>query len=133
MNFILRLIFSAFNVISFLLLNYLIYAAYKSKKIDQETFISSFIITYSVLSLFSGGYYAVRSIIDMLSQINDTESYFNDRLSYKREKETNKGSRKKSKKLKMEPLNFRMCISNIQTVINSHLTMYPFKLTRVKR
>ena len=107
MNFILRLIFSAFNVISFLLLNYLIYAAYKSKKIDQETFISSFIITYSVLSLFSGGYYAVRSIIDMLSQINDTESYFNDRLSYKREKETNKGSRKKSKKFENGTIKFQ--------------------------
>ena len=108
MNFILRLIFSAFNVISFLLLNYLIYSAYKSKKIDQETFISSFIITYSVLSLFSGGYYAVRSIIDMLSQINDTESYFNDRLNYKREKETKTVRRqKKSNKFENGTIKFQ--------------------------
>ena len=81
LNFILRIIFSIFNVVSFILLNYIIYKAYRNKQISQETFISSFIITYSILGLFSESYYAVRSIIDMFSQINDTETYFNRTLS----------------------------------------------------
>ena len=87
MNFIIRIIFSIFNVISFLVMNFLIYKAYKSKVIGQEMFVSSFIITYSILSVFNESYYAVRSIIDMFSQINDTERYFNEKLNYKEEKE----------------------------------------------
>ena len=95
MNFIIRIVFAAFNVISFLLLNYLIYKSFRSKEINQETFISSFIITYSVLGLFSEGYY-VRSIIDMLSQVNDTESYFNEKLNY-RKQEGEKSIKKRTK------------------------------------
>jgi ABC-type multidrug transport system fused ATPase/permease subunit len=124
MNFILRLIFSAFNVISFMLLNYLIYKAYKSGKIDQETFISSFIITYSVLTLFSGGYYAVRSIIDMLSQINDTESYFNDRLNYKKKKDNERGSKYKNGDIQFQNVHFKypnsdkFALKNVSFTIN---------------
>ena len=102
MNFIIRIIFSAFNVISFLLMNYLIYKAYLNKTINQETFISSFIITYSILGVFSESYYAVRSIIDMWSQINDTETYFNDRLDYGPEKNSGKKSGKPFKNGKIE-------------------------------
>lgn len=77
MNFIIRLIFSIFNVFSFILLNYILYKEYVNKTIDREQFISSFIVTYSILSIFSEGYYAIRNIIDMYSQVKDTEDYFN--------------------------------------------------------
>ena len=52
LNFIYRVIFSCFNVISFILLNYLLYKDYKTKIINKEQFLASFIITYSVLQLF---------------------------------------------------------------------------------
>ena len=77
MNFIIRIIFSLFNIFSFILLNYVIYKEYIKKTITKEHFISSFIVTYSVLGIFSESYYAVRSIIDMYSQVKDMEDYFN--------------------------------------------------------
>ena len=78
MNFIIRIIFSLFNIFSFILLNYVIYKEYVKKTITKEHFISSFIVTYSVLGIFSESYYAVRSIIDMYSQVKDMEDYFNE-------------------------------------------------------
>ena len=102
MNFIIRMIFSIFNVISFLLMNYLIYKAYRNKQINQETFISSFIITYSILGVFSDSYYAVRSIIDMWSQINDTETYFNNKLDYGPDKDSENKTGKQFKNGKIE-------------------------------
>lgn len=79
LNFIYRVIFSCFNVVSFMLLNYLLYKEYKSKAISKEQFLSSFIITYSVLQLFYDANYSVRSIVDMYSQVRDMEMYFNEK------------------------------------------------------
>lgn len=76
-NFIMRVIFSFFNIFSFCLLNYILYKEYLSKNISREGFISSFIITYSVLQLFSDGAHSVRLLIDMTSQISDMENFFN--------------------------------------------------------
>lgn len=59
-NFIMRVIFSFFNIFSFCLLNYLLYKEYSNKNITKEHFISSFIITYSVLQLFNDGAHSVR-------------------------------------------------------------------------
>lgn len=80
LNFIMRTIFSLFNIFSFILLNYVIYKEYAKKTIGKEEFVSSFIVTYSILGLFSEGYYVVRSIIDMYSQVNDMEDFFNTKL-----------------------------------------------------
>ena len=77
LNFIYRIIFSCFNVVSFILLNYLLYKDYKTKTISKEQFLSSFIITYSVLQLFYDANYSVRSVVDMYSQVKDMEMYFN--------------------------------------------------------
>lgn len=79
LNFIMRIIFSLFNIFSFILLNYIIFKEYSRKNISKELFVSSFIVTYSILGLFSEGYYSVRSIIDMYSQVNDMENFFNDK------------------------------------------------------
>lgn len=77
LNFIMRLVFALFNVISFSLLNILLYREYQNKHISKEQFVSSFIVTYSILSLFSEANYSVRSVVDMFSQIHDMENYFN--------------------------------------------------------
>ena len=79
LNFIYRIMFAIFNVIAFILLNYLLYSEYKDKQINKEQFLSSFIITYSVLQLFSEANYSVRAIVDMYSQVRDMETYFNEK------------------------------------------------------
>ena len=77
LNFIMRVIFAIFNIVSFLLLNVMLYKEYQGRNITKEQFVSSFIVTYSILGLFSEANYSVRSVVDMYSQINDMESYFN--------------------------------------------------------
>ncbi len=79
LNFIYRIIFAIFNVISFILLNYLLYYEYKTKTITKEHFLSSFIVTFSILQLFSEANYSVRSMVDMYSQVKDMENYFNEK------------------------------------------------------
>lgn len=79
LNFIFRIMFSIFNVVSFMLLNYLLYKDYKQKNITKEQFLSSFIITYSVLQLFYDANYSVRTVVEMCSQVKDMENYFNDK------------------------------------------------------
>ena len=84
-DFIIRVIFSIFNLISFILLNYLIYSEFEQSTITREEFIASFIVTYSILGLFNEGYYAIRSIIDMYSQIVEMEQFFNSKYVEKDE------------------------------------------------
>lgn len=76
-NFIMRVIFSFFNIFAFSLINYMLYKEYQNKTITKEHFISSFIITYSVLQLFNDAAYSVRMLVDMTSQISDMENFFN--------------------------------------------------------
>lgn len=78
LNFIIRIIFSLFNVFSFILLNYMLYKEFLNKTINKEQLISSFIVAYSILSIFNEGYYGIRSIVDMYSQVKDMEQYFNE-------------------------------------------------------
>ena len=85
-NFIMRVIFSFFNIFSFCLLNYILYKEYLNKNITKENFISSFIITYSVLQLFNDGAHSVRLLVDMTSQITDMEHFFNDQIFQKSHK-----------------------------------------------
>ena len=76
-NFIMRTVFCFFNIISFVLLNYVLYSEFKNKNIDREKYLSSFIVTYSILQLFSDSSYSVRLVTDMRSQVKDLENYFN--------------------------------------------------------
>tara|TARA_A100001011_G_scaffold357319_2_gene402076 strand:+ start:396 stop:2084 length:1689 start_codon:yes stop_codon:yes gene_type:complete len=85
-NFIMRVVFSFFNIFSFCLLNYILYKEYLNKNITKEHFISSFIITYSVLQLFSDAAHSVRMLVDMTSQITDMEHFFNNQIFQKKHK-----------------------------------------------
>jgi len=78
-NFIFRIIFALYSVVSFVLLNLMLYKELKSKLISNEVFISSFIVTWSILSIFTEANYSIRSIVDMYSQIKDMEYYFNEK------------------------------------------------------
>lgn len=80
MTFIMRTIFAFFNVFAFILLNCILYQEFKKKIITKESFISSFIVTYSVLQLFSDSAYSVRLMVDTTSQIRDMEEFFNNRV-----------------------------------------------------
>ena len=82
MNFIIRLIFGIFTVVSFVLLNYSLYKNYINKNITKEKFVSSFIVTYSILGLFSEANYMTRSILDIISQVKDVENFFNSKSKY---------------------------------------------------
>ena len=88
-NFILRIIFSLFNIFSFILLNYQLYKEYIQKNISKEQFVSSFIVTYSILSLFNEANYSIRSIVDMFSQVKDMEQYFNKKANQQDISKTN--------------------------------------------
>ena len=79
LNFIYRLIFAVFNVISFIWLNFILYNEYKNKKITKEQFISTFIVTYSLLTLFESSNSSVRHVVDMYSQVKDMEQFFNEK------------------------------------------------------
>ena len=83
-NFIMRVLFSFFNIFSFCLLNYILYKEYLNKNITKEHFVSSFIITYSVLQLFNDGAHSVRLLVDMTSQITDMENFFNNHIFQKK-------------------------------------------------
>ena len=52
---------------------------YMNKTISKEQFISSFIVTYSILQLFSEANYSIRLVVDMYSQVKDMENYFNEK------------------------------------------------------
>jgi ABC-type multidrug transport system fused ATPase/permease subunit len=80
MNFIMRTIFAIFNVCAFIVINLIIYKDFKTKKITKEAFISTFIVTYSVLQMFSESAYSVRLVVDTKSQIRDMEKFFNERV-----------------------------------------------------
>lgn len=92
LNFIMRVIFSFFNIFSFCLLNYILYKEYSNKNITKEHFISSFIITYSVLQLFNDGAHSVRMLVDMTSQITDMEHFFNNQIFQKKHKSPENGA-----------------------------------------
>lgn len=79
LHFIYYIIFATYTVIAFMLLNYYLYSDYKNKHITKEQFISTFIVTYSILTLFENANNLTRQTIDTYSQVKDMETYFNDK------------------------------------------------------
>ena len=86
-NVLYRFIFGCFNVITFILLNYLLYKEYELKHISKETFLSSFIITYSILQLLSRLNYSLRTVVNTYSQVKDMEQYFNEKTDFEEKNE----------------------------------------------
>lgn len=84
-NFIYRLIYAVYTVIAFIILNSYLYFDYESKVITKEQFISSFIVTYSILHLFTDANSSIRQVVDMYSQVKDMENYFNEKTKLDQE------------------------------------------------
>ena len=61
----------------FVVMNTVIYKAYKEKKITAEKLISSFIITFSIIRLYEASQRSARRLASVYSQIKDAEIYFN--------------------------------------------------------
>lgn len=96
-NVIYRSIFGIFNVISFILMNYLLYKEYELNHISKETFLSSFIITYSILQLFSNANHLLRTMVDTYSQVKDMEHYFNEKTDFEENTQKHPEDKKFSK------------------------------------
>ena len=79
LHFIYYVIFATYTVIAFMLLNYYLYSDFKNKHITKEQFISSFIVTYSILTLFENANNLTRQMIDTYSQVKEMENYFNEK------------------------------------------------------
>jgi len=60
----------------FVVMNTLIYKAYKEKKINAEKLISSFIITFSIIRLYETAQRSSRKLASVFSQIEDAEKFF---------------------------------------------------------
>ena len=60
----------------FIVMNTLIYKAYKEKKITAEKLISSFIITFSIIRLYETAQRSSRKLASVFSQIEDAEKFF---------------------------------------------------------
>lgn len=84
-NFIYRVIYAIYTVIAFIILNLYLYFDYESKVITKEQFISSFIVTYSILHLFTDANSSIRQVVDMYSQVKDMENYFNEKTKLDQE------------------------------------------------
>ena len=79
LHFIYYMIFATYTVIAFMLLNYYLYSDYKNKHITKEQFISTFIVTYSILTLFENANNLTRNMINTYSQVKEMENYFNEK------------------------------------------------------
>ena len=76
-------IFWGFVTVSmFLVLNYIIYHDYKSKKIDTDMLVSTFIITFSIVRLYEKAESSSSKYSEIFSKIRDTEDFFNNISSY---------------------------------------------------
>lgn len=79
-DFIIGIINSLFNIFSFILLNYLLYKNFINKNISKEQFISSFIVTYSILTLFYETSATFKHYTDAKAKLKDVEQFFNNKF-----------------------------------------------------
>lgn len=66
----------------FISLNYLIYYEYTQKKIDAETLISTFIVTFSIIRLYEKAVLNADRYSDIYGKVLDTENFFNEISRY---------------------------------------------------
>ena len=66
----------------FVSLNYLIYYEYTQKKIDAETLISTFIVTFSIIRMYEKAVLNADRYSDIYGKVLDTENFFNEISRY---------------------------------------------------
>lgn len=75
-----RILYSIFNIFVFIFINYYLLKLYLNKKINKTVFISSFIITFSLLNVISDSYYGIKKFMENYSQVKDLQDYFNEKI-----------------------------------------------------
>ena len=63
-------------VFVFILLNYLIYDSYLKKKINIETLVSTFTLTFSILRFYENAPQIVKKVSKLYSEIGDVDNFF---------------------------------------------------------
>jgi len=71
------LVWAFVNVSMYIVMNYLLYKTYKNKQINSATLISSFVITWSILSLYEKTIDSAWNLSMVNSKLSDAQSYFN--------------------------------------------------------
>lgn len=74
--FVSETVWNVVCVFIFIILNYLIYDAYLKKKINIETLISTFTLTFSVLRFYENAPQIVKKLSKLYSEIDDIENFF---------------------------------------------------------
>lgn len=77
-------------VIIFFVLNYLLYNAYLEKKINTETLVSTFTLTFSVLRFFEKSAVISSKISSLYSEIHDIEHFLNNIRNVNKSSKTDK-------------------------------------------
>ena len=87
-----RIIFSLVFIITIIILNYKGYKLYMNKKMKLETFISVFIINYSLLGIFMGFFRELNEIMNSSVNINLIIDYLNNKLPKRIKENFNKNN-----------------------------------------
>lgn len=72
------ILWACITISMYVIMNYFLYKSYKTKLINATQLISSFVITWSILSLYEKAIDSAWSISNVYGQIHDSEDYFND-------------------------------------------------------
>jgi len=74
--FVSETIWNVLCVFVFIILNYLIYNSYLRKKINIETLVSTFTLTFSILRFYENAPQIIKKISKLYSEIGDVEKFF---------------------------------------------------------
>ena len=79
------------NIAMFVILNYLIYKCYKNKKITSNELVSSFVITWSILSVYQKCIDSAWNLSEVYGTLYNVEDYFNKIADSNKSLKTNTG------------------------------------------
>ena len=80
------------NIAMFTILNYLLYRCYKKKMITSNQLVSSFVITWSILSTYQRAIDSAWSLSEVYGSLYNVEDYFNELAENNKTLKTNTGS-----------------------------------------
>jgi ABC-type multidrug transport system fused ATPase/permease subunit len=87
-----RMIFTLIFIIAIIVLNYMGYKLYRKKQMKLETFISVFIINYSLLGIFMGFFRELNELMHSIVNINLIVDYLNNQLPKRIKEQFNKNN-----------------------------------------
>ena len=85
-------IWAIINITMFIVMNYLLYSFYKKKIITSTQLVSSFVITWSILSTYQRAIDSAWSLSEVYSTMYNVENYFNNISETNKSVKTNTGT-----------------------------------------